>query len=190
MTQESTFFSRMDDLSASVGHGMLQGDVEFNQVYARYGAGGLGDLGDGSGDTGVISPTEMSYGPEPNRKPGDTFDHPRGGEFDYLGRSLTDMGPGFPNRVKDAIEGEQPLDDLMIRMVEELSTEAEIRAPREFGILNASAHPTVKSDGSTIYDRPPVIPRLTQPELDALKAAAGPDTTSAKGRVRSVQPNP
>lgn len=38
-------------------------------------------------------------------------------------------------------------------------------APVEFGDLRESGHPTVTDEGHTTYDRPPLVPRLSEAEL-------------------------
>lgn len=40
-------------------------------------------------------------------------------------------------------------------------------APVEFDNLRRSGHPTVVDDGTTVYDRPPEVPRLSEDELKA-----------------------
>jgi hypothetical protein len=158
-----TFADRIDELRAQVGDGLLHGQINFDQVYARY-VDGWGDLGD---DTGVITPTEESHGP--NGKPGPSFDHPRGGEAGYLTATLTRIGPSIAQAWADSIGEETPLDNVMIHQVEDVTSEAEGLAPREFWLLSGSGHPSVESDGSTIYDRPPLIGRAPEDLLQAMK---------------------
>lgn len=179
---DSTFFDRMDELSRQVGKGDLHGSVTFDQVYARY-AGGIGDEGD---DTGVITPTQISHGP--HGKPGPSFNHPRGGEADYLGGPLTEKGPEYAQRLADSIGDEVPMDSKMIELTEDLAMTASARAPIEFWLLTGSAHPIVKSDGHTIYDRPPVVPRAPETLLKALARTAEGDVKHANGDSRRSSP--
>jgi hypothetical protein len=51
--------------------------------------------------------------------------------------------------------------------MEDLSDAVEQLAPVEFGDLRKSGHPTVKSSGRFVYDRPPKQARLTKAEMDA-----------------------
>jgi len=174
----ATFAERIDELKTQVGKGLLHGQVNFDQVYARY-VDGWGDLGD---DTGVITPTEESHGPA--GKPGPTFDHPRGGEAGYLTATLTRVGPDIAQAWADSIGQETPLDTVMIHQVEEVTGEAEGLAPREFWLLSGSGHPSVESDGSVIYDRPPLIDRAPEDLLQAMKLSHDGDDLHANGNHR------
>ncbi len=55
----------------------------------------------------------------------------------------------------------------MISAAEHLSGEVARLAPVEFGDLRGSGHPVVTDDGETIYDRPPLVGRLSKEELKA-----------------------
>jgi hypothetical protein len=96
--------------------------------------------------------------------------HPRGGTAKYLERPLME-------HYRDYIEdyAKTVLDDggqaAMKRSAEHLSDEVEITAPREWGDLLKSGHPSVTQDGRTIYDRPPKVHRLTKQELKAKSRA-------------------
>jgi hypothetical protein len=147
---------------------------------ARY-QDGWGDPGD---DTGVITPSEISHGPA--GKPGPTFDHPRGGQAGYLTETLTRMGPEVAQEWADSIGEERPLDTVAIGQVEKIGMEAAGLAPREFWMLAGSAHPSVHSDGDLIYDRPPVIPRVAESVLQAMKRSTEADVTHANGDLRRV----
>ena len=54
--------------------------------------------------------------------------------------------------------------------MEDLSDAAERAAPVESGALSHSGHPEVRRGEMVTYDRPPVMHRLTRPELQLLAA--------------------
>ena len=133
------FDDRMAALSAEVGDGSLVGNVEVDQIYAHFQHEGL-DL-----------------------------NHPRGGQAKYLEAPLYEKADEFMERLARAVlDGEGALPDAMIDNVDALSDEVERLAPLDLNNLRRSAHPTVTSAGSTIYDRAPAVPRLTEDELRAL----------------------
>lgn len=179
----STFFDRMDDLSEQVGRGELHGQVNFDQVYARY-VDGTGDLGD---DTGVITPTEISHGP--HGKPGPTFDHPRGGQAGYLTGTLTEKGAEVAQQWADSIGEERPLDTVAITQVEAVAAEAAIRAPREFWLLTGSGSTEVQSDGAVIYEREAPVPRAAEGLLkDLVRTAEEEDVVHRNSNRRRDSP--
>jgi len=98
------------------------------------------------------------------------FRHPRGGRAKYLEGPLyenyRDYLDVYANEVlKDG--GERAME----HAAEHLSDQVELEAPREWGDLMKSGHPTVKSGLETIYDRPPKVRRLTEQELKAKSRA-------------------
>lgn len=68
------------------------------------------------------------------------------------------------------------LNQAMADNMENLSGEVERLAPIEFGPLHWSGHPTVTSQGETVYDRAPIAARLTEAELRALHDRPGTGT--------------
>lgn len=131
----STFFDRMDELADQVGHGHLTGKVEVDQVYAHYQHEGL-DL-----------------------------QHPRGGQAKYLeGPLLRGVENHMRTLAKHTLDVEGPRLGMQ-DIVEGLSRDVFDEAPREFEDLRNSAHPTVRDDDRLLYDRPPLVPRLTEEEL-------------------------
>lgn len=94
------------------------------------------------------------------------FRHPRGGRARYLAVPLE---RGFRGWISDIADGF--LDDggrgAMIRAMEDLSDQVTTEAPREFDDLRYSGHPQVQLGSRTIYDRPPLVHRLTEAELRA-----------------------
>lgn len=153
MSDTDTFDERFRMLREMVGKGILEGEVEVNQVYAHY-----QDSGEG-----------------PNGKPADTFEHPRGGEAGYLSDTLTRMGPEVAQRWADSISQERPMTAATIESVDKLANDVYLTAPREFWLLRNSASGRVTDDGRIVFDRPALMPRATQMELDEVRRLAGDD---------------
>lgn len=147
------FFEGIDEISERVGHGHVKGQVEFDQVYA-------------------FAQHESTWlsGPLAGHV---IHDHPGGGGAKYLEQPLLEDTAAFMQHVADRLldDGTVPA---MVENVEKLADTSAARAPVEFGDLRESAHPTVTDDGATVYDRPPLIPRLGEKELAA----------KAKGRAK------
>lgn len=59
-------------------------------------------------------------------------------------------------------------DAAMIEVVEAFSGDSGEACPKELTLLAHSDHPTVTSNGATVYDRAPEVPRLSEAELRAL----------------------
>lgn len=129
------FGARMDDLIASVGEGKLTGRVVVDQVYAKY------------------QHERMD------------LQHPRGGQAKYL---TTPLMAKFRDYYKD-LAGEVlhgSLKASMIKSMEDLAAKQVFDyAPREFEDLRESGHPIVNDDGFDVYDRAPLVHRLTAGEL-------------------------
>lgn len=92
--------------------------------------------------------------------------HPRGGQAKYLEAPLFAKAPEIMQRVADSFlhdGGREGMSDAM----ENLADEAERLAPVEFHDLRDSGHPYVTVGDAKVYDRPPVVPRLTEDELKA-----------------------
>lgn len=152
----STFFDRVDELSRQIGSGDLVGNVEFDQVYAHY----------------------QHAHPE--------FKHPRGGQAFYLSAPLFDKTDERMEKLAaraitpDGSEIEHGMADAM----EDLSDDAEAKAPVEFADLKNSGHPTVTSDDVVVYDRPPTVARLSKDELKTK------DKLRDRGLLRHGPPRP
>ncbi len=58
--------------------------------------------------------------------------------------------------------------DGMIDAVEQLDNDSARLTPKEASVLARSGHPTVTDNGSTVYDRAPEVPRLSEAELRAI----------------------
>lgn len=94
--------------------------------------------------------------------------HPNGGQAKYLSGPLLENYRDYVGRLaQNVLHGS--LTGAMERNVEDLSKEVFDKAPRDFWDLRESAHPRVLNDGMPVYDRAPVVPRLTPGQL-AVKA--------------------
>lgn len=95
---------------------------------------------------------------------GVSFHHPDGGQAMYLKEPLfVKVGDYMDRLARGACTGD--LVQAMIDNMEDLSNEVYDRAPWEFGDLRASGHPWVEADGATVYDRPPMVKRLSEADL-------------------------
>jgi len=96
--------------------------------------------------------------------------HPRGGGPFYLQRPLTGHYRDYLDDYARTVlhDGGQPA---MRRSVEHLSDQVELTAPREWGDLRESGHPSVEQGGRALYDRLPHVGRLSKQEL-AVKSRA------------------
>jgi hypothetical protein len=136
-----TFVMRIEELINEVGTGQIVGHVEFNQVYAH------------------IQHVNTRYR------------HPRGGKAFYLTIALKGGEDAYWSMVSATVlSGSGPTAG-MIQAVEALSTNSASLAPIMWGNLRMSPHPWVTHNGTTVFDRPPHMPRLTDAELDALHEA-------------------
>lgn len=122
---------------SEIGEGHLEGSVEVDQAYAQY--------------------QELT----------DHLRHPLGGKAHALGDSLYLNSDRYMQTLADNAITEEgsDLESAMADNMEHLSGEYYVHAPWEFGDLRGSGHPTVTSDGDTVYDRPPNIHRLSPEEL-------------------------
>lgn len=158
------FAQRTRELEARVGHGKLEGKVAFDQIYA--------------------APQEVGYwvtGPNA----GIHIEHytTPGTGAHYLGGPLLEGAPMAMRTLADGALEPDGLNRGMTHNVERLADDSSHRAPREVGDLSRSAHPSVKSDGATVYDRPPEVPRLSEAELRAkAKLAEGRAVGNQRGR--------
>lgn len=132
-----TFGDGIDRLIETVGRGHLKGSVEVDQIYAKY----------------------------QHEKP--ELNHPDGGKAYYLRDPLFEKSAEYMQKLADKTitVGGSEIEQGMVEVVEDLSTQVYIHAPLEFADLKASGHPTVESAGAVVYDRAPNVPRLTREEL-------------------------
>lgn len=103
--------------------------------------------------------------------------HPRGGMARFL-------AAGLEAHYRDYLEALARgfLDDgareAMRQSMEHLSNEVFLLAPREFQDLRRSGHPQTEQGGMTVYDRPPLVGRLSREDLrlkSRLRYAGLPD---------------
>lgn len=92
------------------------------------------------------------------------FRHPRGGRARYLAFPLEQH---FRSWLADIARSylDDGGKDAMRRSMEDLSAQVIHEAPREFNDLRYSGHPVVQLGQRIIYDRPPLVHRLTEAEL-------------------------
>lgn len=133
------FFDRIDELAEMVGHGELVGRVEVDQLYA------------------ARQHNELSW------------NHPRGGQALYLTEPLMNNFERYFEDIARTLLDAGP-EPGMVRSVEDLAEEGGVatHAPVLYSNLRASGHPSVTSDGVTVYDRPPRQHRLSEEELKAI----------------------
>lgn len=140
----STFDAKTREIGALVGDGKLVGKVEVNQIYALA-------IHSGYWRTGPLAGV--------NNRPRN------GGETHFLTNGLTKNRERYlRNLAAGALEPEGLL-GAMTENVEDLARYVYEHAPRDKDALRNSAHPTVRDHGEIVYDRPPVIPRLSKEQL-------------------------
>jgi hypothetical protein len=132
------FGERMSELSRIVGSGDLVGSVVVDQVYAQRQHEDL------------------------------NLNHPQGGQAKYLSQPLMDSRDDYLKRVARTVLEDGGTGGMRSAM-EDLAGEGGVakRAPLLWGDLRRSGHPSVTSDGSTVYDRAPLARRLSEEELRA-----------------------
>lgn len=135
----STFAERIDQLKEMVGSGDLTGMVEVDQRYA------------------AIQHNSLD------------FRHPRGGQALYLSQPLMTHRDRYLQHYADRVLSDGG-EGAMAENMEDLAEEGGVatHAPVLYSNLRASGHPSVTSDGKTVYDRPPRQRRLTDEELKAI----------------------
>lgn len=133
-----TFAARITELQELVGKGRISGSVEVDQVYAHY------------------QHERMD------------LRHPRGGGPGYLRNPLFQRAREFIQRVGSRFDdGRVGMDEAMGWAMEQLCVEVMVNAPVEFSDLKFSGHPKVIDDGQTMYDRAPIIARLSDEQIKA-----------------------
>ena len=92
--------------------------------------------------------------------------HPRGGQVHYLREALQARYGNYLRKVAKAFISGDP-EAAMAECMENLSRATAMRTPRLYGNLKGSGHPQVFSRGRKVYDRAPVVPRLSEAALRA-----------------------
>lgn len=137
------FNRRCQELLKIVGDKNLEGKVVVNQIYAQ-------------------NQHETLY-----------FRHPSGGGPKFLTRALFQNHQSIMRGLaRDALR-RYGLNSAMIVGMEKVSRGVYQNAPHEFNDLRNSAAPSVKDRGRFIYNRPPVVKRLTKAQLRAKDRARG-----------------
>lgn len=150
---DGTFGARMDELARRVGRGTVVASVTFVQVYSHYQDSGIGP-------------------PQHPHIPATAFRHPRGGQAEYLSGTLRQLGPALLHEAGAGIlAGDESAGEAMTDAANRLRQASEARAPREFWVLRNSAEAKVEHDGAVVYYSPPLIPRLSQGALNAIRRA-------------------
>lgn len=90
--------------------------------------------------------------------------HPRGGRAKYLEGPLYDGYRTYLDWYAREVLADGGIRALE-RAAEHLSDQVEVNAPREWGDLMRSGHPTVTVGERIVYDRDPKVHRLTAQEL-------------------------
>jgi hypothetical protein len=95
------------------------------------------------------------------------FRHPRGGQAFYVRDPLYRYHRTYYGIIAaHAITGEgTDLKTGFREVAEDLSKQVWLHAPWEFNDLRRSGHPFVTRDGAKVYDRAPVVARLSEREL-------------------------
>ncbi len=150
-----TFVERMEFAKELAGHGPLMGKLSVNQVYAHYQDSGVG----------------------PRGKPAGAFNHPRGGIAGYLSGTLLRDRNEYLGELATFLETESTLDEKMGDVVQTLQRQVFELAPREYWILRSSATGEVYRSGFRVRFYPAAMPRMSQAELNAMRAAGQGDAT-------------
>lgn len=95
--------------------------------------------------------------------------HPGGGKAEYLRDPLMSGFQGWLNDISRVVLV-GGANDAMAQAMESLSSGVYQQAPFEFGDLKASPHPFVDDDGTRTYDRPPMVHRLSEEEIEIKRA--------------------
>lgn len=92
--------------------------------------------------------------------------HPNG-QAKFLETALHTGYRGYLQRVADAVlDGD--VADAMAGSVDDLADESARLCPKDLTLLSRSDHPTVTSNGATVRDRPPEVPRMSEAEAARL----------------------
>lgn len=94
------------------------------------------------------------------------FKHPRGGKAKYLEEPFLQHYRTYCGYIADSLLDSGPTPG-MVKAMEALSEQVTINAPVLHNYLRQSGHPIVYDDGVTVYNRPPLVHRLTEAEIRA-----------------------
>ncbi len=138
-------------LEGLVGDGLMEGVLEFNQVYAS-----------------AQHTSTWFSGPLRGHI---IRHHPHGGGPHYITEPMLEEAGVYMQTVADHVLTDGTVAG-MVAAVEKWADDASPRAPVEFGDLRESAHPKVYENGALVYDRPPIVGRLSRAQLKAKAEAA------------------
>lgn len=137
------FGKRCRELLSIVGDNTIEGKVVVDQVYAKFQHESL-DLA-----------------------------HPHGGGAKFLTKSLMQSYRSvYRGLARDAYR-RYGLVSAMSQGMEQIAKGVYQNAPHEFNYLRNSASPRVKDRGRIVYNRPPVVKRLSKAQLRAKDRARG-----------------
>ncbi len=152
------FAEGVDELIGLVGTGTLQAEITVNQVYAHYQDDGYG----------------------PHGKPAQAFEHPRGGEANYLsGQFRNEQRMNVLSQwASHVLDGR--LISTTIDLARAIKDQVYFRAPREFEFLRNSAAVRVDDDQFLAFFEPAMVPRLSEAEIKAIRRTAVPVRTGGR----------
>ena len=129
-----TFGRRIAELQDRVGHGHLVGTVTVDQAYAAV------------------------------QHEDQTYDHPRGGQPNYLRQPTEGEASAHLQAIADATLRTGPADG-MGKAVDHIADQVGVLAPLDENDLRRSAATRVDDSGHTVHERPAEVPRLTDEQL-------------------------
>lgn len=92
--------------------------------------------------------------------------HDEGRIAKYLETPLHQQHEGYlEGLARNVLDGD--LEGAMASNMEDLADQVEQLAPIDFNDLPRSGNPVVVSNGEEVYNRPPIVPRLTEEQLKA-----------------------
>lgn len=98
--------------------------------------------------------------------------HPHGGGGKFLTKSLVQNRTNIlQDLARNTLNGR--LNQAMAKGMENVTKGVYHNAPHEFNDLRNSGHPTVKDRGRFVYNRPPMVKRLSKNQLRAKDRARG-----------------
>jgi hypothetical protein len=90
--------------------------------------------------------------------------HPAGGQAKFLSGPLLEKASGYLNSLSRAVLNGS-MTETMARCMESLSLQVWEKAPRDFWDLRQSGNPRVFEGHTEVYNRAPIVPRLTEAQL-------------------------
>ena len=154
MSRQKTFAEGVDELKAMAGPRHLTGVIRVNQVYAHYQDSGRG----------------------PHGKPAAAFSHPRGGKAEYLSGQMRVRRDEFIQGWADQVLRGSMVSNF-IRDLTSVADRVFVDAPREFEVLRNSTALALYGDGAPIFERPPLVARLSEAQIKALRGVRGGSLT-------------